>query len=95
MRLNIYDTYRIIIKSRSAYRVEEDRFDEELSETVIHHMTYDQVSQFINEKATDKYACELEIVDNIVHIEGFNPMTGEDYTYNMEILKEFEEEKEK
>lgn len=94
MRLTIYDTYRIIIKSRSSYRVEKDKFDEELSETVIHNMTYDQVSKFINEKATDEYACELEIIDNIVHIEGFNPTTGEDYTYNMEILKELEEEKE-
>lgn len=94
MRLTIYNTYRIIIKSRSSYRVEKDEFDEELSENVIHNMTYDQVSKFINEKATDEYACELEIIDNIVHIEGFNPTTGEDYTYNMEILKELEEEKE-
>ena len=94
MRLNIYNTYRMIIKSRSSYRVEKDVFDEDMSETVIHHMSYDQVSQFINEKATDEYACELEIIDNIVRIEGFNPITGEDYTYNMEILKELEEEKE-
>lgn len=88
MKLTIYDTYRIIIKSRSSYRVEKDVFYKELSENVIHNMTYDQVSQFINAKATDKYAFELEIIDNIVHIEGFNPMTGEGYTYNMEILKE-------
>lgn len=86
MNINIYNDYRLIIKTRTSYRVDVDDFSEELNETVIEKESGDQVVERISKLMTDDHFMSIMIKDNMVHVEGFNPNTGEDYTINIQMI---------
>lgn len=86
MNISIYDDYRLIIKTRTSYRIDIDEFSEELYEDVIEKESGDKVIKRLSKLMTENNCISVMIKDNIISIEGFNPNTGEDYTINIHII---------
>lgn len=87
MRLGVYANYKLIVKLRSATQAAVDDFYEQEYEQVYEKMSGDQVVEFILASVKDSDFWDINISDNKVIVEGFNPNTGEDYTKDIEIIE--------
>lgn len=87
MRLGVYSNYKLNVKLRSATQVAVNDFYEQEYEQVYEKMSGDQVVEFILASVKDSDFWDIDISDNKIVVEGFNPNTGEDYTKEIHITK--------
>lgn len=82
MNIGIFDKYKVTCKFKYTYMNEDEDWVEK-SDKWEKSMDGIELIKIINNHLTDKDFFSINAQDNFIHIENFDPMSGETASYNI------------